>query len=117
MTGLAGKWRKESCATAIFLPPGPPAGPGRALANGYVSNSAFSALKSQSLSASDWAAIARLVDGGRIGSSADATLVELVGKNRAPAGADGEAILRKLMERNQGDNDVGAIIQSLLASR
>ena len=23
MTGLAGKWRKESCATAIFLPPGP----------------------------------------------------------------------------------------------
>ena len=55
---------------------------------------------------------------GQLNTAADSAMVELVRKQRARGGADGDAILRGLLARNAGgENDLGGVIESLLAQR
>jgi hypothetical protein len=64
----------------------------------------------------DWATLRAGVEGGRLNTAADTLVVELIRKQRARGGADADAILRGLLARNTGgENDLGGVIESLLA--
>ncbi len=81
-----------------------------------LSISAFSSLRGQSLDATDWAQLARLAREGKTPIAADGNLVDLVRARRAEAGASGREILQVLQRRNRGgENDLGLIIEQLLA--
>lgn len=81
-----------------------------------LSISAFSSLRGQSLDATDWAQLARIAREGKTPIAADSNLVELVRARRTEAGASGREILQVLQRRNKGgENDLGQIIEQLLA--
>jgi hypothetical protein len=81
-----------------------------------VSVLAVRSLSMQALSEGDWATLRAGVEGGRLNTAADTLVVELIRKQRAQGGADADAILRGLLARNTGgENDLGGVIESLLA--
>lgn len=80
-----------------------------------VAGTAVEALALHALGASDWSALRLLVQSGRIPAGADAPLVDLIRKQRASAGAEGELILRVLLARNASpENDLRQVIRELL---
>jgi hypothetical protein len=83
-----------------------------------VSSLAIRSLSQQALSGEDWATLRDEVEHGQLNAAADAGLVDLVRKQRAQGGAEGDAILRSLLARNSGaENDLGGLIEALLAQR
>jgi hypothetical protein len=81
-----------------------------------VSTLALRSLSQQTLGDGEWGELKRLAEAGRTNSSADTMFIQLVRKQREAAGASGDEILRALLRRNQGgENDVGEMIEQLLA--
>ena len=83
-----------------------------------VSVLALRSLSLQALSGDDWASLRAGVERGQLNAAADSLLVELIRKQRTGGGADADAILRGLLARNSGgENDLGGVIEGLLAQR
>jgi HEAT repeat protein len=84
--------------------------------NAGVAAQAFGSLSQQSLSDSDWRALSDIAVAGKMPSSSDAALVNLV-RAHGPLRTESRRILTALLRRNQGgDNDLPVIIRGLLAS-